>query len=299
MTTVTKANPWRATFELVVAASFWGFGFIATVWALEVLEPGEVTFMRFFLAGCVGLPFILGKDVRRAFKLNLRMSFIPALLLTSTLLFQTWGLRYTTATKSGFITTLYVVMVPMIEALLTRKRIAPILWLCVAVALLGTGLIVNIGAGELNQGDFLTFICAILAAGQIYWIGGLTHRIRFPFAFNILQAVWAMVLCIPLVHFAGLSAKLTQVNHWSIHSILGLLSLAVGSTVIAFYLQVRAQANLSRTVSSLLFLLESPFAMFFSVLLLNEKLSGLQLIGALLIFISAFSATISEARAKE
>jgi drug/metabolite transporter (DMT)-like permease len=75
---------------------------------------------------------------------------LPALLLAGTLILQTWGLHYTTATKSGFITTLYVVFVPLLEALHLRRRISTGLWLCVLGAFVGTLLIVNVGLNEVE-----------------------------------------------------------------------------------------------------------------------------------------------------
>jgi drug/metabolite transporter (DMT)-like permease len=79
-------------------------------------------------------------------------------------------------------------------------------------------------------------------------------------------------------------------------AVIGLLSLSLGSTTLAFYLQVRAQAHLSATVSSLLFLLESPFALIFAFLLLGESLSTMEAIGAFLIFTAAVLASLREAR---
>jgi drug/metabolite transporter (DMT)-like permease len=73
-------------------------------------------------------------------------------------------------------------------------------------------------------------------------------------------------------------------------------SLSIGSTTLAFYLQTRAQARLSATVSSIIFLLESPFALIFAFLLLGESLSFMEASGALLIFISALLVTIRESR---
>jgi len=293
-----KGNRLGAILELLLAAALWGFGFVATKWALEILNTFELMFMRFALASLVGLPIVLALRTRYSVLKKFRMSFMPALLLVGTLVFQTWGLIYTSPTKCGFITTLYVVFVPLLEAILTRKKIRMGIWACVAGALIGTGLIVDIGFSDINIGDVLTFISALLATGQIYWMGGVSPSINQAFVFNIYQIFWSIFIVMPFVPWTGLAAKLHNVAAWPSNALFGLVSLAFGSTLIAFYLQVRAQKDLSPTVSSLMFLLESPFAMIFSLMLLGQSLNVLESIGALMIFVSAFFAVWIEAQSQ-
>jgi drug/metabolite transporter (DMT)-like permease len=284
----------RAILELVVAASFWGFGFIATVWALEALDAFQLTFLRFAIAGGAGALFLLVARHKGAWRDNLRWTFWPAFFLAGTLIFQTWGMHYTTVAKSGFITTLYVIFVPILESAISGKRLGLGLWACVFAALVGTALIVGVGISELNLGDFLTLICAVLAALQIYIVGKVSPNVRQPFVFNIVQSCWAAVMCAPVIFLSPLHHKLMNVAHWPV----GVLALAFGSTILAFYLQVRAQAKLSTTVSTLLFLLESPFALIFAMLILNQTLGFKESIGAVMIFLSAIGASLLEGRRK-
>jgi drug/metabolite transporter (DMT)-like permease len=291
-----RSGVWPATGELLLAASLWGFGFIAARWALTVLDANEVTFARFAVAALVGLPWIWSRGPRAVWQQNLRASFIPAVLLLGTLIFQTWGLNYTTATKSGFITTLYVVFVSLAEAALSRRPMPKSLWLCVLLALLGTALIVDLGFGEINRGDLLTLVCAVLAAAQIYWLGIVSPGVTHAFAFNVLQNTWAALMAWPLIDSSVLVDKFRGASAWPKEAWLGLASLAFGSTVIAFFLQVRAQRRLPPTVSSLIFLLESPFAWLFAMMFLRESFRGLEGLGAVLIFASALMATLIESR---
>lgn len=285
-----------ATSELFLAATLWGFGFIAAVWAMERLSPFELTFMRFFLASLLVVPFLIPRGTRAAFLGNVRLAFWPGVFFAGTLVVQTWGLKYTTATKSGFITTLYVVFVPLLESVLRKTRLPRALWACVAVSFLGTAMIVNVGFGALNVGDLLTLGCALFATGQIYVMGLVSPRVQHPFLFNSAQAAWAGLLCAPFAFDADLWRRMADFGAWSGTAQAGLLALSFGSTVVAFGLQVRAQKRLSPTVSSLLFLLESPFAMVFSILLLGEVLGPLEASGAVLIFVSAVAASLVEAR---
>jgi len=282
-----------AVLELVVAAAFWGFGFIAVKWGLASFGPYELTFMRFFLATLLSLPLFLFRSGRLWIGETWKLAFWPALLLSCTLLLQTSGLQYTTPTKSGFITTLYVVFVPVLESFLTGRPVALRLWGCVGLALFGTALIVNTAfVGQINWGDILTFGCALAAAGQIYILGVVSPKVRQPFVFNLVQSIWACALCLPLVSHGTFWPNAFDGSRWTWQVTAGVLSLAFGSTVIAFYLQVRAQAHLSATLSSLLFLLESPFAMVFAIVLLGDRLSLLEAAGAALILLSAFVASL-------
>lgn len=291
---MSKGQSYRAVLELLIAAALWGFGFIATKWALGTLNIPELVFLRFALATLIGLPWLLSS--RHNVKFKLRLSFWPGALLMGTLLFQTWGLEYTTPTKSGFITTLYVVMVPLLESVISRRPLSMGMWSCVILALVGTSLIVDMGFSSLNIGDVLTFVSAIFAAGQIYLMGSVSPRISRAFIFNLYQSFWCLLMIIPLVRFDLLLPKVANVSEWPKEAVIGLITLSAGSTTVAFYLQVRAQKYLSRTVSSLMFLLESPFAMIFSILLLSEHLNLRESIGAAIIFVSAFLAIWLEKR---
>lgn len=283
-----------AVFELILAGSLWGFGFVATFWALEAVNTAELTFLRVAIGSLIGLPFVYAARKNISLTKKFRLSFLPSVFLMGTLIFQTWGLFYTTPTKCGFITTLYVVFVPLLESILHRTKISLGIWACVIGALIGTCLIVNIGFSDINFGDVLTLISAFFATAQIYYMGTVSPQITHAFVFNIFQCYWMLLMVVPFVRWSELMTKMHGVADWPGHSVIGVLSLAVGSTVIAFFLQVRAQRQLSRTVSSLLFLLESPFAMIFSMIFLSQTLSVSESVGALLIFVSAFFATYFE-----
>lgn len=285
-----------AIFESVIAGALWGFGFLATVWAMKEINPFALTFSRFALASLLLIPIALRADGRAHIKSYVRMAFWPGVLFAGTLLVQTWGLTYTTATKSGFITTLYVVFMPMLESTLSRKPLGKKLWVSVGLAFLGTLMIVNIGLSELNLGDLLTLSCALFATVQIYYVGRISHRIHEPFTYNLVQAAWAAVICLPFAFDRVYLNRLAHFADWPFTAQIGLIGLGYGSTVIAFGLQVRAQKVLSPTLSSLLFLLESPFAMILAVIFLGERSSPLEVYGALLIFLAAVLACLPSPR---
>jgi len=286
----------QATAELLFAAIIWGFGFIATVWALKSVDPISMSFIRFFVTFLVGIMIavLFLKFSKAQHKTHFKQSFLPGILLSLVIVLQTWGLETTTATNSGFITTLYVVMVPLIELFVFRKRIPKVHALWVLLAIGGTALIIQFHLDQFTKGDLLTLICAVFAAIQIVWIGQIHKQIESAYLFNVYQSFWAALAAIIIIPFYG---KL-YFNSPDLLAVIGLLSLTFGSTLIAFALQVRAQRVLSPSIASLIFLLESPFALIFAIYFLKESMTELQAMGALLIFFSAVGATLAERRAK-
>lgn len=210
---------------------------------------------------------------------------LPAgFLLAAMLLPQTIGLQSTSAAKSGFLTTLYVLIVPLLSQLVLRHRVPAMVYAYVAVALAGTALLMGLQNAEpLNPGDLWTLVCAVGAAFHILYVGVVADRIRDGFRFNTLQSFFCLLFTLPVLLWQERVQLLTtDTLAWA-----GLIALAVGSSVIAFTIQVRAQKVLSPTTASMLFLLESPFALVFGLAILGETLNLTQTLGAGLILVAA------------
>lgn len=276
---------YKAVLDLFVAANFWGFGFIATIWALEAMGPLWITAWRFVLAFAVSIPlFFLFRTQLTNWRQSLWLTIVPGIFLSLTLIPQTWGLRYTTATKSGFITCLYVVIVPLIERFLFRRPLSFLQILSVLIAIAGTGLIADLRTFDsVNLGDLLTLICAFAAAGHILAVGHYGPMIPSPFLFNTFQSLWAGLIALAF----AIACEPFRSPVLSGEPLAGLLLLSFGSTLFAFMLQVRSQKFLSPTTASMLFLLESPLAAFYAYLVLNEHPSPPQWAGGILILVAA------------
>jgi drug/metabolite transporter (DMT)-like permease len=170
-----------------------------------------------------------------------------------------------------------------------------IYWFSVAMAMLGTVLILNwheLDFYHLKMGDFLTLICSVLAAVHIIVIGKKAPQSENDFAFNSFQSMWVALPCLLFLFNSSQGWNLMAMNQlgW-----IGMLSLTLGSSLIAFYLQVRAQRILSPSTASLLFLLESPTSCLFAFWLLNERMSLLQFFGAFLILIACMLISLPKA----
>jgi drug/metabolite transporter (DMT)-like permease len=272
----------------LTASVLWGFGFIGTVWALRYLSAPAIIFYRFATAFVIGIFLV---PLFPGWKLNLKKDFrlsIPAgILLAITLILQTAGLRYTTATKSAFITSLYVVIVPILSSLFLKTRLGR-LWIWVILAFIGTALIAELSWQKWNFGDTLTLINALTASLHILYLAEVSPRSKNPFTLSVFQSLWVALFAFALFpmsdrwQLAGMDDKA-----W-----IGLLSLAFGSSLLAFFFQVSAQRSLNPTVAAILFLLEAPFSFFFAAFLLGEQLSFIQIAGSIVILIACAGVTL-------
>lgn len=294
--------------ELTIAAAFWGFGFIGAMWALESMGPLTITGWRFTVTALVsaGIAFAIPSLRKDLTWDQAKLAFFPGVLLSLTLLIQTWGLRYTTATKSGFLTTLYVLFVPLLESWWLKRTTPRYHWVFVIAALIGVALICDLPSAihgivsdvvvssdlhereRWNIGDWATLLVALLSALQIFWFALIHERIRSSFTFNAWQALWAGIFPLALaILFEDALAPFAATSQ----ALRGLFALTFGSTLIAFALQVRAQKSISPSLASLLYLLESPFAVVFAFFLLDERFTTLTGSGAALI-LAALGASV-------
>lgn len=282
----------KATAELFIASLLWGFAFISVVWALEVYTPLAIVTLRFLVVALLAIPAALFfRSFRKDLSLDLlRATFLPGAFLASTLLLQTFGLKYTSATNSGFITTLYVLFTPLTESILRRKRPSKQLMTGIAIAVLGTAFICQIHKMKaLNIGDVFTILCAWTAVGQFISLSHIVPKMKVSaFAFNIGQSFWIALLC--GVFMIGLEPLPKLVLDPMTKPFWGMVTLSLGASLIAFFFQIRAQRVLSASTASLICLMESPFAAFFAALFLHERFSGWQIVGALLILCAAILA---------
>ena len=284
----SNPSPKQAALELIFAGSIWGFGFVCARWALDFAGPFWMNAIRFYVAFIFAVPVILATPQLKA-HFNREQFFLaawPGVFLSGTLVFQTAGLAYTSVTKSGFITVLYIVFVPFLELLLLKTKINKFHFVWVITALLGSALICEFQGGSWNFGDLLTLICALMASSQIVFLEKQAPKIGSAFVFNVFQTFWAglipLALALPFEDKPKfpISAKILS----------AMLILSFASTLLAFLIQVRSQKVLPSSTVSMLFLLESPFAALFAFLLLGERMGVSQWLGASLILLSALAA---------
>jgi len=298
----------RTYLELMLATLIWGFAYITSVWVLKDIGPVLTTALRFGAAAIfIDLLFRL-KLLRNLKPLQYQLSeFLlilkPAFFLFMMLTLQTWGLRYTSPTRSGFISVLYVLLVPFFEHYLIGTKIRPVLGIFILMALLGTSLICGVitthGIDQsvftaINFGDMLTLLCTVFAAAYIVGVNQTLARVDSAIKFHVYQCVWIAGLASFTAFFTEGFGALAQ--PWGTKVWLGLFHLGIISSGLAFLIQIRAQKKILPTSLGLLVLLQSPWALIFSVLLGMEQLSLLQITGAGFILLAAVFECLSTSR---
>ena len=235
----------------------------------------------------ISRPFLISSEISCksfSFFAGTQTVFIPALFAASNM--QQLGIVHTTVGKSGFITALYVVIVPIMGIFL-RKKMPRIIWFCVALSVVGLYLLCMTGESfSLNYGDLLTLICAILFSVHILIIdyyspqgdGVVISCIQF-FTCGVLSAI--------VMLFAE-SPSVTNIfaAKWPI------LYAGVLSSGVAYTLQVVAQKNVNPTVASLILCLESVVSAIAGWLILHETLTARELLGCGLMFIAIVLAQV-------
>jgi drug/metabolite transporter (DMT)-like permease len=272
-----------AQFALLLTSVIWGWTFVLVKESVAEVTPLLFLFMRFTLATLL-LIVIFRKSLAETW--NARTLFKGSLIglaLGAGFLFQTWGLQYTTATKSGFITGIYVVFVPLL-GIFFKERIG--LGPRVGVALSFGGLfLILIGQNfslqellsQLNFGDVLTFFCAISFAVHILLVGHYVDTQSYRALLVIQIAASAIFSLTGTLFFERLHFDFSQ-NVWS-----AIFITACFATALAFWAQNKFQPLFTPTRTAIIFSTEPVFAGFFGFWLLGESLTLFQLGGAGLI----------------
>lgn len=271
---------------LVFATAIWGFGFVATRWTLAVMDPFWANALRFVVAGVCSTPFLLYKKSFTRPDHILKKSFISSLFLLGILLFQTIGLNLTTVAKSGFITTLYTLFIPLITMVAFQKKYRPTFWILIVLAMFGMALMSNLEIDHLNIGDFYTLICAVFSALHIIYVGRVANQIESAVEFNFLQNFFVAIMATVIALIAKGLPDMGFVFNPAHNAVLGLLYLGIFSSMISFTAQVVAQKKIPDHIAGLIFLLEAPFATLFGFLIFHETLNTMNLLGASVIMLS-------------
>ena len=274
---------------LLLAATIWGSAFVAQSVGMEYVGPFTFTFTRSIIGSIVLIPIIvlLGKWKKGfATRTECIGGVCCGLALCAASNFQQIGMQYTTVGKAGFITALYVVIVPIFGIFL-RKKVPLIIWGCVGLSVAGLYLLcMPAGAFSLEKGDFLVLICAVLFSVHILVIDHFSPKGDGVVISCIQFLVCGIIsgVCMLLTE----QPKITNIidAKWSI------LYAGVLSSGVAFTLQVVAQKKVNPTVASLIMCLESVVAVLAGWLILKQDLSARELWGCVLMFAAIVLAQI-------
>ncbi len=264
----------KAEFSLALITAIWGFTFVIVKGALADASPLPFLAVRFMLAGLL-LLVILGRG--RVGRGTILPGSIMGVFLFGGYLFQTWGLVYTTPSKSAFLTGFSVILVPLIMMLLGQKLGSATL-LGAVLGLSGIYLLVApSGMSGVNLGDIFTLVGATSFAVHIVLVGRYTKR------FSFLHLVPVQILAVGLLASLAMVIFPAQKWHFSARLAVAILVTAVLATGVAFSVQNWAQQYTPPAHTALIFALEPVFAAISSWLVVGEHFRGRTLAGAGLI----------------
>ena len=285
----------RGSVMLLLCAMVWGAAFVAQSEGMNYVGPFTMQAARYFLAGLVLLPVIYFRDRKGVSvrptgplaKRQLLCGIICGLILCTASAIQQFGLLHTSVGKSGFITTMYIILVPFL-GLFVKLRVRLMNWLCAIIALAGLYLLCAGGEGlsGINLGDWLTLLCAFFFAIHILFIDracGDLDGVRLSctqfFAASAVSAVLMLAFEQP--------SWTAVCSAW-----LPIVYAGVFSGGIGYTLQILGQQLVAPTLASMLMSLESVFSVLFGWILLHQTLSARELLGCLVIFLSIIIAQL-------
>ncbi|MFH1745961.1 MAG: DMT family transporter [Planctomycetota bacterium] len=272
-----KTATLRADLLLLIAAAIWGSGFVAQRIGMQHVGPLTYTGVRFVIGVLVLLPIVTarrGRNHTTAKWPSWRAGLLLGTVLFAGVTLQQYGLVYTTAGKAGFITGLYVVLVPVI-GLLFRQRPHWLTWAGVTLAAVGLYFLSVKGQFQINPGDRYVMACACVWAVHLLLVGWLAPR-NDPFELAIMQfAVCALLGLIT----AGFEQPCMQ-NIWAARW--PILYGGACSVGIAFTLQIVAQRDAPPAHAAILLSFEAVFAALFGWIWLAELFSTREFIGSAL-----------------
>ncbi len=293
---------------LLITAFIWGSAFVAQKSGMDYIEPFTFNGIRTFIGGIVLIPVVFFMNRNKPEKDMPQMTEEEKNKSSRTLIiggiccgtalfvassFQQFGVNYTTAGKAGFITTLYVVFVPIISVLL-RKKVRPVMWLCVVLGAVGLYLLCMTDSSfRLTFGDSLVLLCALFFAVHIMTVDHFITKadgVKLSCIQFLTSGVEGLI-CMLIFENPDINAI---IDCWLPILYAGVLSCGIGYTF-----QVVAQKHAEPTVASLIMSLESVFAVICGAVLLSETMSLRELSGCAIIFAAVIISQLPEKKRKE
>ncbi|MEZ5537220.1 MAG: DMT family transporter [Thiolinea sp.] len=270
-------------FLLLFVAAIWGGGFVAQKSGLDSLEPFSFNTARFILATLSLLPVWL--YMRRRYSAAALQSdpwyfwlggILAGTMLTGGLSMQQVGLQYTTAGNAGFITGMYIVIVPLLGLLLGQTT-RWLTWAGIALAVAGLyQLSVEVGSSGLsmNYGDGLQLIGALFWAVHVVMLGWLARRVKDLVGLSAVQFAASAV-------FSGVLMLWLETPQWADFQAgtVPLLYSGIVASGVAFTLQIIGQRGVASEVAALLLSFEAVFALLTGILFLGEGFGMQEMLG--------------------
>ena len=264
---------------LLLTAFIWGCAFVAQSAGMDYVGPFTFTALRSYLGGLVLLPLIYFFDHTMNFKDKKLWAggIACGIVLGLASALQQFGIQYTTVGKAGFITALYIVLVPIFGIFLKKKSGVRI-WISVAISVAGLYLLCITDKLVLAKGDILVLLCAVVFTIHILVIDYFSPKADGVRIACIQFFITGVLSAIPMFLFE--TPRLSDIFAAAVP----VLYAGVLSSGVAYTLQIVAQKDADPTVASLILSLESVFSVLGGWVILGQKLSSREIAGCILMF---------------
>ena len=314
-----KTHKIRNTIFLFLTAMIWGAAFVAQSVSMDYIGPFTFICLRSVIGGLFLIPVIMVidsirkkgqnenvvvagsdadiKNLQDEQKLSwknkrlLEAGIVCGIFLFLANCFQQTGIQYTTVGKAGFITTFYIIIVPLI-GLFFKKYCGILTWIGVVIALAGLYFLCITEKLTIQRGDALILCCSFLYAGQILAIdhyNPLVDGVKMS-CIQFLTGGVLGAICMFLFESPNITMILSAAGP--------ILYTGIMSTGVAYTLQIVGQKGLNPTVAALIMSLESVFSALSGYVFLHQVLSTRELIGCVLMFIAIVLAQLPDVRRK-
>jgi drug/metabolite transporter (DMT)-like permease len=295
-----KQSSLKNLFLLLLTAMIWGAAFVAQSVGMDYVGPFTFNGVRFLIGGLFLIPCIrfldhwkkkngVAEDAKGDTKQLLIGGVCAGCALCVAANLQQIGIQYTTVGKAGFLTALYVIIVPILGVLFLKQRLPRSIWLCVLLAVVGMALLCLTGSSMgLELGDGLELLCAVMFSIHILILDHFSSKVD-PVRLSCVQFLTCGVLsslAMLVVETPTLSGILAA---W-----MPILYAGVLSSGVAYTLQAVAQKDCDPTIASLVLCLESVFSVIFGWIILHQVLSLREWIGCGLMFAAIVLAQFPE-----
>lgn len=271
---------------LFLTALIWGTGFVAQSAGAEHVPPFTFNCIRCILGGLILLIYLKGRDMRKELAQNISQGDRKTLLIGGILCgivlcagmgLQQIGIAYTTVGKAGFLSGLYILLVPIVGIFL-RKRVGIQIWISVLIAAVGLYFLCITESFSIQKGDVYMLICALFFAVHILVIDYFSPKVDGVRMSCIQFFVCALISGILMLLFETPTLVSIQ-NGWFSIVYAGIMSCGV-----AYTLQIVGQKNVNPTVASLILSAETVVSVIAGFIIFGELLAPRELVGCALMF---------------
>ena len=304
---------WLGIIMLFLTAFIWGIAFVAQTVGMDYVGPFTFNFSRYLIGSVILIPFVLiriklskkkifdgnkeEKDKKKEYASFIKFSVIGGLvcgvILCVASSFQQLGLLYSRAVgKGGFLTALYIIMVPVL-GIFFKKKVKPLIWICVLLATVGLYLLCVKEGFYFEIGDIFLIICAVIFSFHIMFVDYVSPK-GDGVTISCIQFGVSSFLCLIVALF---TEKIVLAD--LLRGYIPILYAGIMSCGVAYTFQILGQKYVEPTKASLILCLESVFATLGGWVILHQVLSVKEMIGCVIVFVAIILAQFTGAAKKE